>query len=939
MDPIIIFLFKRFYEDKYKVWLPPNSKFHHFRKEIFNKFWIKSKEKILNKNQLLKFIINKFPAKNVYYSISKWAQPEKIGPKNRSNRFLGSNLVFDFDNISNPIDIEEFERGKNEVIELKKFLEKTFGFKKFGYLWTGNKGFHLHVKEYNYLTFFEEFIQKQNQIDMNKLNIIEIEQLNRKYILDTINEYNFKIDSNVITDLLRIVRLPGTLHGSTGLQSIYLESFNEFRDLEIDQSFGMNDYFDIKLFFTKDIPEYNLNTITIGPYKKGKILDISARIACFLILQYNAKIVSKPDEISIFELEPYIWLENKVRWCKNCNIPILESKICPKCSNNTFLVHLSGVGDARPAFKINIERIRKLLDSQYKTKIGELLIPDDKIILLNRVPRARSRQIEIIVDGFVIGKIKYSEEELKFKFVPSIEGANRLFKLKAGDWVVIDEKVKLKTFQFLSKGDIIDSHLSDLYSDGLVHIIQKGRMVGLGKINQGTKNQSKYVQILSVRKVFKDNTNIGGQTWADVVNANKSLIEKYEKDTILFMKGVKNLYKDLDVTVPFSGGKDSLVTVALTKKALEDFTVNFVRSEIEFPETNEYVKNCIEKLGLLDKYIELYEPQNLKKISSLLGPPQIDNKWCCKIYKFGPTNKLYREHFPNGCLSFVGLRSYESNSRTLNYRININPWLPNAISVHPIYDWNALMIWLYIFKNKLPINPVYEIYGRERVGCWICPHQDLSNFHLLRLDHKNLWNYLLEILNIFKDQYNLDEKLIKYGLWRWTDPPERVKNWAKNKKIELKPLRNIRKTELDFIKVGESKNINGNRYIVNGNIDEFTNLNDYENFLNILGPIKYEKNKNMEIRTKNGSINILADGRFSIQADNKYYASEILNNLRFSILRFKECIGCLNCISLCEYGAIYQVNSEIPPLIDEEKCVHCLKCNFWCPLLKFSVIG
>jgi phosphoadenosine phosphosulfate reductase len=97
---------------------------------------------------------------------------------------------------------------------------------------------------------------------------------------------------------------------------------------------------------------------------------------------------------------------NYVRWCSGCNIPILEERACPLCGGTTREVTLTPPGDVRPAFDHDITLIRDAIDSQFGTGTGELLLPDDKVILLNKVP-ALDRMDEIIVDGQVVGALRY----------------------------------------------------------------------------------------------------------------------------------------------------------------------------------------------------------------------------------------------------------------------------------------------------------------------------------------------------------------------------------------------------------------------------------------------------------------------------------------------------------------------------------------------------
>jgi phosphoadenosine phosphosulfate reductase len=891
MDPIISFLFKRYYEEKYRPWRPKYSKFHHYRKQLFNGYWKKADKKISSNNELTEFILKKYPAKNIYYSISKWLNPEKIGSKNKYNKCLGTKLVFDFDIIEDLLDINQFEKGKRIVIDFKNYLKESFGFNKFSYLWTGNKGFHLTVLDYDYLKFYDNFIKNSSKKDMKKDIIEKIETKNRDFLIKKISERGFRVDLGVISDIMRIVRLPKTLHGSTGLKSILKHNEKDFMNLKINESFEIPDNYDLKLFFIKDLPELNISRLPLGPFEKGTITNVSSDLGAFLILQNYAKLVSLPNDINKKDLKPFIWLENKVRWCKECNIPILEKKECPICKSSTFMIGLYGDEDARPAFKINIRRIRQILNDKYGSDTGNYLIPDDKVILLNRIPRIKNRQLEIIVDGYVIGKIKYDLNKLNFTFVPTIEGAYRLNKYGVGKWIKVKNETNLSIFKFISSNDIIDSNLNNYNLNDLTFIIQDNDFRGIGRIIKRLENEKrrKNIQILSVRRTKENKINRGGQNWDQVVKANTDTIKKYENESILFIRSIKNFYGDLEVSVPFSGGKDSLVVVKLTEKALQNFIINYVKSEIEFPETNEYVGECIEKLGLRDNFIQINENRSLEKLSDLLGPPQIDNNWCVNVYKLGPTNQLYRKHYPRGCLSLVGLRSYESNTRVLYYRLNLNPWFPsNILNVHPIYDWNALLIWLYIFQNDLPINPIYEKYGRERCGCWICPHQGLSNLHLLQNDHKDLWRLLQDILKTHQKKIDAPEQWITYGLWRWRNLPTKIKKWAEDKKVSMDYLNLDDIREVDILNIQDKKKLENNLYTIKGQIINLKHFHGLKNILNVLGKVE-EDNQDKSIKISHGNSYITIDnsGYFIITAKSEELANKLIKNLK-SLIKYQN---------------------------------------------------
>ena len=79
-----------------------------------------------------------------------------------------------------------------------------------------------------------------------------------------------------------------------------------------------------------------------------------------------------------------------------------------------------------------------------------------------------------------------------------------------------------------------------------------------------------------------------GCTWKEVIEANKGIMQDYERRAIRFMHRTANKY-DLPITVSISGGKDSLVTLALAVKAFNEVDILFIDTGLEFEETKENV--------------------------------------------------------------------------------------------------------------------------------------------------------------------------------------------------------------------------------------------------------------------------------------------------------------------------------------------------------------
>ncbi|MHA1610241.1 MAG: phosphoadenosine phosphosulfate reductase domain-containing protein, partial [Candidatus Njordarchaeales archaeon] len=118
---------------------------------------------------------------------------------------------------------------------------------------------------------------------------------------------------------------------------------------------------------------------------------------------------------------------------------------------------------------------------------------------------------------------------------------------------------------------------------------------------------------------------------------------------------------------------------------------------------------------------------------------------------------------------------YESLRRAEEGRITKNPWT-GQLNAHPIYNWNALDTWLYIFWRRLPANPLYG-KGLSRIGCWPCPSSNLADFRILKNIHPNLYEKLREsISSIARSQGFSQEdinKILQFGVWRWRKIPRK----------------------------------------------------------------------------------------------------------------------------------------------------------------------
>ena len=98
-----------------------------------------------------------------------------------------------------------------------------------------------------------------------------------------------KIDTVVTTDIHRLIRMNGTLHGKTGLKKIEFPA----KDLQTFDPFVGAVAFkkgEAKVLVS-DVPEFTLGGETLGPYK-NQVVELPSAAAVMLICKGRAKVTN-----------------------------------------------------------------------------------------------------------------------------------------------------------------------------------------------------------------------------------------------------------------------------------------------------------------------------------------------------------------------------------------------------------------------------------------------------------------------------------------------------------------------------------------------------------------------------------------------------------------------------------------------------------------------
>lgn len=171
------------------VWRYPRQSAIHIR------------DRIKDKKHLAALAV-KFAPQHIYYSLTSWLDPTTVRGRQSRAIPLWSDLVFD-------IDAEKTYVAKRETLQLVKYLE-DMGYRQIDILFTGNKGFHVYVRDFKYEKYPEDPKERGEYFEKVKKKIIE------EVISAGIN-----VDPS-LWDLYRVVRVPNTLNATTMLPAIWV---------------------------------------------------------------------------------------------------------------------------------------------------------------------------------------------------------------------------------------------------------------------------------------------------------------------------------------------------------------------------------------------------------------------------------------------------------------------------------------------------------------------------------------------------------------------------------------------------------------------------------------------------------------------------------------------------------------------------------------------
>ncbi len=186
----------------------------------------------------------------------------------------------------------------------------------------------------------------------------------------------------------------------------------------------------------------------------------------------------------------------------------------------------------------------------------------------------------------MFGAIRFDPYRLQWMFMPHAFAAKQM-KFTKG-YVIADkgaEKPLLGSSNMLGPG-VVDCD-ENIKIDDEVVVLLDGRPIAVGRAKMTGADMQEHKRGVAVKVRWNgyDDSPVlkAGQSWKDAVDANKTYLQNIENEAVGFVKNTANKFHELPATVSYSGGKDSLATLLLVKKALTNFDVLYINTGLGVP--------------------------------------------------------------------------------------------------------------------------------------------------------------------------------------------------------------------------------------------------------------------------------------------------------------------------------------------------------------------
>jgi len=170
-----------------------------------------------------------------------------------------------------------------------------------------------------------------------------------------------------------------------------------------------------------------------------------------------------------------------------------------------------------------------------------------------------------------------------------------------------------------------------------------------------------------------------------------------------------------------SFGKDSMVVLHLCLEEFPNIAVIFNNTGVQYRETHKFKERMREEWNL--NLIETKPLKSFWQVAKEYGLPDGRKKSdrCCDYLKEMPYRKVVKEYGFKVC--FTGITVLESRLRMFTACQRGQEYFSKKdglTKIHPIMFWRPEEVLEFSRRVQIPVNPAYEKYSIDRLGCVPC---------------------------------------------------------------------------------------------------------------------------------------------------------------------------------------------------------------------------
>ena len=176
----------------------------------------------------------------------------------------------------------------------------------------------------------------------------------------------------------------------------------------------------------------------------------------------------------------------------------------------------------------HLEQAISTIDKQFGADTGFQMLPSNKPIVMNKVS-SLDAMYEIIVDGYILGRLRFDIPKQGYTFLPTLEGARRLGRHSRVGWVSCYDEV----LPYLKKGanlmlpGIAGCDLDIKVDDEVWIINSSGLVIGVGVARMSERDtQSRYERLMIRRNHTSIKRQRLGMTLFPAISLISALLKK-----------------------------------------------------------------------------------------------------------------------------------------------------------------------------------------------------------------------------------------------------------------------------------------------------------------------------------------------------------------------------------------------------------------------------